>query len=101
MTPSIKLPKGIKFQKGPGKKKYTAILPDGRRVHFGHRDYEHYKDSVPTRMGGGIWSHKNHLDKTRRRNYRNRHGGMMCKKQQKKCISIKYSPAWFSYYFLW
>jgi len=95
-----KLPKGIKFQKGPGKKKYTAILPNGKRVHFGDRDYQQYKDSVPKRLGGGLWSSKDHLDPERRRNYRKRHGEMRCKDGE-KCISKRYSPAWFSYYFLW
>ena len=98
MTPS--LAKGITFQKGPSKKKYTAILPTGKHVHFGHRDYEHYKDSVPKHLGGGLWSHKDHLDPKRRKNYRKRHGGMKCK-DGKQCITKRYSPAWFSYYFLW
>lgn len=40
------LPKGTKFVLGPGKYKYTAILPGGKRVNFGHRDYQHYRDSV-------------------------------------------------------
>ena len=96
----MKLQKGIIFKKGVGTKKYTAILPSGKKVHFGHSDYEHYKDSVPKKLGGGIWSHKNHLDPQRRKNYRKRHGGMMCK-DGTKCISKRYSPAWFSYYFLW
>ena len=94
------LPKNIRFERGPGKKKYTAILPDGKRVHFGHRDYEHYKDIVPKKLGGGLWSHKNHLDKNRRKNYRKRHAGMKCK-DGTQCIKKRYSPAWFSYYFLW
>ena len=98
MTPA--LPKGIKFEKGPGKKKYTAILPNGKKVHFGHRDYQQYKDSVPKRLGGKQWSHKDHLDPERRKNYRKRHGGMACK-DGTRCINKKYSPAWFSYYFLW
>lgn len=96
------LPKGIQFQKyqGSGKKKYTAILPSGKKVHFGHQDYEHYKDSVPKNLGGGVWSFKDHLDKKRRQNYRTRHGAQTCKNGQ-KCIDVKYSPAWFSYYYLW
>jgi len=96
----VSLSKKIRFVKGPGKKKYTAILPDGRRVHFGHRDYQHYKDSVPKSQGGCTWSHKDHLDKERRTRYRKRHAGMICK-DGTRCIDKKYSPAWFSYYFLW
>jgi len=92
--------KGVKFVKGSGNHKYTAILPSGKRVSFGHRDYQQYKDSVPVRLGGGLWSHKNHLDKTRRDSYRKRHGGMRCKNGD-SCIGVKYSPAWFSYHFLW
>ena len=92
--------KGIRFVKGKGDKKYTAIFPSGKRISFGHKDYQHYKDSVPRRLGGGIWTHKNHNDSERRRNYRKRHGGMKCKDGQ-LCYKIKYSPSWFSYYFLW
>ena len=28
-------------------KKYTAILKDGKKVHFGDNRYEQYKDSTP------------------------------------------------------
>lgn len=92
--------KGIRFTKGPGKKKYRAHLPNGRTTDFGHRDYQHYKDSVPKSQGGGLWSHKDHKDPDRRRNYRARHGGVLLK-NGKRAIDTKYSPAWFSYYFLW
>jgi hypothetical protein len=94
------LPKGIRFIRGPGKYKYTAILPNGKRVNFGHRDYQHYKDSVPRHLGGKLWSHKDHGNAVRRENYRKRHGGMRCK-DGKRCIDVKYSPAWFSYHYLW
>lgn len=83
-----------------GKHKYVAILPNGKRVRFGHRDYEHYKDQVPKRQGGGRWSHKDHGDAKRRKSYRARHGGLKCK-DGRRCIDVKYSPAWFSYHYLW
>lgn len=95
-----KLPKGIKFIKGKGKKKYTAILPSGKKIHFGHRDYQHFKDSVPKRLGGKIWTHKNHGDKDRMRRYRARHSKQKCK-DGTYCYKKKYSPSWFSYHFLW
>jgi hypothetical protein len=44
---------GIVFVKGPGFKKYTAILPNGKKVHFGDKRYEQYKDSVPKNRGVG------------------------------------------------
>ena len=89
-----------KFVEGPGRYKYTAIMKNGKRVNFGHRDYEHYRDSVPKSMGGGIWSHKDHGDTKRRDNYRSRHGGVLTK-DGKKAYQVKYSPSWFSYYYLW
>lgn len=99
------LPRGTRFVKPTsGTKKYTAIVPVGkrsRRVSFGHRDYEHYKDAVPASLGGQKWTHKNHRNPSRRANYRKRHGSMRCKRSSQRCVDVKYSPAWFSYHFLW
>lgn len=87
-----------------GKKKYIAVVPRRGhktiRVGFGHRDYEHYQDQVPENKGGGRWTALDHGDSARRDNYRKRHAGMKCKSGA-RCIDIRYSPAWFSYYFLW
>lgn len=94
------LSKVEKFIKGYGKYKYTAVMKDGTKVNFGHRDYQQYRDSVPKNMGGGIWSHKDHNDQARRDNYRSRHSGVKTK-SGKKAYQVKYSPSWFSYHFLW
>lgn len=94
------LPKNIHFIRGKYPYKYTAILPDGKRVNFGHADYQHYKDSVPVNLGGGKWSHKNHGDSIRRRNYRARHRGIL-NRNGDPAYAIRYTPCWFSYYFLW
>ena len=75
-------------------------MTDGRKVPFGDRRYEHYKDSVPVSLGGGKWSKKDHLDTSRRRNYRTRHAAVKLK-NGKRSIDTKYSPAWFSYHLLW
>lgn len=96
----MRLPAGIRFVEGKGKHKYTAILPNGKRVSFGARGYQHYKDSVPKNKGGGIWSSENHLDEARRASYHARHGALRCKNGV-RCIEVEYSPAWFSYHFLW
>jgi len=90
----------IKFTRGPGKYKYTAYLKSGKKVNFGDSNYQHYKDSVPRSLGGGLWSHKNHLDPERRRLYRLRHGGIVTKSGESAC-KIKYSACWFSYNYLW
>ena len=99
------LPRGTKFiVPATGYKKYQAIipLPNGKTklVSFGDRRYQQYKDSVPKSMGGGKYTSKNHLDKQRRASYRARHGSLTCKNGE-KCIAVKFSPAWFSYYYLW
>jgi hypothetical protein len=96
----MKLPKGIYFIKGNKPKKYIAKLPNGKNVSFGAQGYEQYKDLVPKRLGGGIYTKYNHLDRKRRDAYRKRHGAIITK-SGKLAINIKYSPAWFSYHFLW
>lgn len=96
----INLPKKIYFVKGTGNYKYTAILPNGTHINFGNKNYQHYKDKVPKNLGGGLWTNLNHLDKERRRNYRLRHSSILTK-DGKRAIDVLYSPAWFSYHFLW
>lgn len=95
------IPKGTYFRvPDKGTSKYVAILPDGKKVFFGHRKYEHYKDSVPKSMGGGKWSHMDHRDPVRRQRFFARFEGQRCS-NGKRCIDIPFSPAWFSYYYLW
>lgn len=89
-----------KFVLGPGRFKYTAILKNGQRVNFGHRDYEHYRDSVPKSLGGKKWSHKDHGDIKRRKNYQLRHSKVRTA-SGKYAYQIKYSPSWFAYHYLW
>ena len=97
---SRNLQRVVKFVLGPYPKKYTAVLDDGRRVHFGDRRYQHYLDSVPKKMGGGRCGSKDHRDIKRRKSYRARHK-MVVAKSGRKAYRIKYSPSWFSYYYLW
>ena len=73
-------------------KKYDAILQSirsgrTRKVPFGQRGYQHYKDQI------GFYGDQNHYDKIRRRSFlaRNEH-------------TIKagyYSPGYFSATYLW
>ena len=61
------------FKKSTRKhKKYSVITPSGRTVHFGDTRYQHYKD----RTGLDDYSHMNHLDKKRRKSYRQRSMGI-------------------------
>lgn len=96
----------VKFKKGPGVKKYTAIIKNKktkktRVLHFGDKNYEQFKD----RTNLGIYSKKNHGDKRRQENYYNRHSG---EKKRKKAIEKEirnsegfYTPKLLSHKFLW
>jgi len=74
-------------------KKYNAVIQNrqtGRtvKIPFGDSRYEQFKDST----GLGLWSHKDHGDYTRRRAYQERHG---------KTYRGDFSPAYFSWRYLW
>lgn len=96
----------LKFEKGPGEKKYTAHIRNNktkkvRVIHFGHKDYEQYKD----RTNKGLYSRRNHGDKRRQQNYYNRHSG---EKNRKKAIAKEirksngiYNAKILSHIYLW
>ena len=67
-------------------KKYMAKVGD-RWVHFGALGYEQYHDKI------GLYKHLDHNDKSRRKRYRNRH--------RSTPYNVKYTPAWFSWNYLW
>lgn len=74
-------------------KKYDAILYNKRTdkkavVPFGAKGYDQYFDQAL-----GIYANFDHLDETRRKRYRNRH--------KKWLKDGYYSPAWFSWNYLW
>ncbi len=59
----------IKFEKCPFPKKYTAYVRDKktkktRKIHFGDRRYQQYKDRTPLK----IYKHKNHNTRKRMQN---------------------------------
>ena len=107
MGGSVKMKESIvKFKKGPGDKKYTAIIKNNktkkyRVLHFGHKDYEQFKD----RTNIGIYTKRNHGNKKRQENYYNRHSG---EKNRKKAIEKEkkeskgyYTPKILSHIYLW
>jgi hypothetical protein len=74
-------------------KKYDGILQNKqtgkiKRVPFGDQRYQHFKD----RTGLKMYSHLDHNDDKRRKNYLARHA---------KNDKFKFSSAWFSSTFLW
>ena len=51
------------YRKSDRKNKKLFTIVDGKQIHFGDSRYEQYFDKT------GIWTHKNHNDKERRRLY--------------------------------
>ena len=96
----------INFKRGTNHKKYKAIIENKksgkkRTLQFGDNRYEQYKDST----GLGLYTHKNHSDLQRRRNYFNRHSGVSSKSKALD-IEIKkskgvYTPKILSHKYLW
>jgi hypothetical protein len=104
---SIKMKEGIvRFKVGPGDKKYTAYVENKktkkvRVLHFGHKDYEQYKD----RTNLGLYSSRNHGNKKRQENYYNRHSGEKNRRKaiekEKKQSKGYYTPKILSHIYLW
>ena len=74
----------IEFRKGPFPKKYTAYIKNKktkkfRKIHFGDRRYEQYRDRTPLQL----YKNKNHGTRKRMQNYYSRHSGT---KNRKKAI---------------
>ena len=96
----------VKFERGPNKKKYTAYIENKktkkiRVLHFGHKDYEQFKDRTKKRL----YSKRDHGSRKRQRNYYNRHSG---EKNRKKAIEKEkrnskgyYTPKLLSHIYLW
>jgi len=88
--------KHIGFRKSTRKgKKYDGILEHKKTklkkyIPFGAVGYQQYKDST----GLKLYTDMDHLDDTRRKSYRARHAANGYEK-------VKYSPAYFSFNYLW
>ena len=96
----------IKFERGPNKKKYTAYIQDKktkkvRKLHFGHKDYQQYRDSTPLKL----YKSKNHGTRKRMQNYYSRHSGTKKRgeaiKREKKKSKGYYTPKILSHVYLW
>ena len=77
-------------------KKYSVITPSGKKIHFGDKRYEHYKDTT----GLGVYSHLDHNDKERRKRYRRRHSNILLK-DGTPAYKNKEQPSYYSYNYLW
>jgi len=75
LTPNSPKGKGKKvgkytYYKSTNPDKKLMVVVDGKKIHFGARSMQHYKDRT------GIWKSKDHLDSKRRENYKSRAGGI-------------------------
>lgn len=77
-------------------KKYMAVFDNGKKIYFGSSQYAQYRDSTPLKA----YSHLDHNDSNRREKYRKRHEKIQLK-DGRYAYQVKYTPAWFSYKFLW
>lgn len=74
-------------------KKYTALVLNTKtnrikRIHFGDRRYQHYRDRTPLKK----FQHLDHLDRKRRIRFR---------KRFQKMSQREFSPAYFALKYLW
>ena len=76
----------------PGKKLMVKV--NGKIIHFGDANMEHYKDRT------GFWKSKDHGDKARRVSYRKRAGGIKGK-DGKPTFKNPNSANYHSYNVLW
>lgn len=77
-------------------KKLKAVFKykgETHTLHFGDKRYEQYKDKSK------FYSHLDHLDEKRRRNYRQRHSNIMS--NGSPAYLNPTSPAFWSYNILW
>jgi len=81
----------LKWFRGTNKKKYKVEIykynKKVKTIQFGHKNHEHYRDKTPLKL----YSHLNHLDSKRKKNYYSRHNKTY----------PKYSADYFSKRYLW
>lgn len=76
-------------------KKYKVYV-EGKWIHFGDKNYQHYKDWTPLNK----YKNKNHLDTERWLRYRKRHQAILLKNSKPAYKDI-HQPAYWSYNYLW
>lgn len=82
------------YEKSTKKKKKLMTIVDGKKIHFGDNNMEHYYDKT------NIWSSKNHNDKNRRKNFLQRSKGIKDKEGNLVWKDPK-SPSYHAVRILW
>ena len=84
------------FKVSDRKDKKYKVYYNNKWIHFGNKNYQHYKDS----SGLGIYSHLDHKDKKRRASYRARHKAIKLK-NGKPAYLDKEQAAYYAWHLLW
>jgi hypothetical protein len=82
------------YEKSTRKDKKLMTIVDGKKVHFGNPQYQHFKDKT------GIWKSLDHGDPKRRKNYLARSSGIK-NKQGQLTKDIPSSPNYHAIRILW
>jgi hypothetical protein len=80
----------------PESKKYSVHVADGKLIHFGQRNMQHWHDST----GVNKWSHLNHNDLNRKKSYLARAKGIKNAKGEATYLD-KNTPNYYSVKYLW
>ena len=82
------------YEKSTRKDKKLMVIVNGKKIHFGARNMQHYKDK------SGIWKSLDHLDPKRRKNYLARAKGIR-NKEGTLTKDIETSPNYHAIRVLW
>lgn len=84
------------FEKSTSKQyKYSVITPAGKKVNFGDKWYQQFKDTAL-----GVFSHLDHNDPKRQEQYFKWHGKIMNKDSKLTFLDVE-SPSYYSWKYLW
>ena len=87
----------LKFEKSKSKnKKYSVVTPSGKKINFGDKRYEQFKDTTPLKL----YKNLDHGDKKRQKNYCAR-SSKIRDKNNKLTKNNKESPNHYSMMYLW
>lgn len=86
----------LEFKKSTHKNKKYMVYHNDKWIHFGDNRYEQYFDKTPLKL----YSHLNHLDKDRRKNYLTRSKGIK-DKNGNLTYNDRNSPNYYSIKYLW
>lgn len=89
---------GIEFRLSTNSNKKYMARPINRQsdlwTHFGAKNYQQFHDRI------GYYSSLDHHNANRRRLYKLRHKAILTA-NNRRAYTVKYSPSWYSWHYLW